>query len=69
MSTILVKYVTVSDFADELGVTRQRVHALIRRYGVNAEQVCVGGPFLIPRRELRKIPKNRPSGIHIGNRK
>ena len=52
---------TVAEAAKDLGVSVQRMHQLIRYYGVVVNRLTPRFT-LIPRKELRKIPKERPSG-------
>ncbi len=54
---------TVSEAAKTFGVTRQRMHMLIREYSLQTTQLhprCT----LVCKTELKKIPKERPVGIH-----
>lgn len=56
------EYLTVAEAAEQLNVSPQRVHALIRFYKVKVEQIAHGKLTLIPKSEFAKIPKKRPSG-------
>jgi len=66
---LLNECMTISEVAEKLGVTRQRVHALIRTYGVRV-QVINSRMFLIPKKEMKKIPsrdkrrKNNGRALH-----
>lgn len=54
---------TISEAARKYGVTRQRMHILIKDHGVNPVRLharCL----LVSERELRKIPRERKNGIH-----
>lgn len=58
----IANYYTVSEAAELFGVTRQRMHSLIKTYNVHVDKVsarlCV-----IPKSEIKKIPKDRPNGV------
>jgi excisionase family DNA binding protein len=55
---------TVAQAAELLGVSRQRVHQLIRFYALKVD--CVAGLLtLIPKKELAKIPTNRTNRTRI----
>jgi len=54
---------TVREASEQLGVTPQRVHALIRDYALEVTKVAEGRLFLIPQSELDKIPLERPNGV------
>lgn len=52
---------TVSEAAEKFGVSRQRMHVLIRNYKIKVEKV---GPIqLIEQKDLLKIPSHRPTGV------
>ena len=54
---------TVTDAAKVLGVSRQRMHILLKTYGV---RTLPAGPLkLIDLKELRKIPAVRPTGKKV----
>jgi hypothetical protein len=54
---------TISDAAKALGVSRQRMHVLIKTYAVQTTSV---GPIkLVDLKELRKIPAIRPTGKKV----
>lgn len=56
-------FYTVKDLCEMLGgISRQRVHALINQYDVQTERV--GRALLIPKKEAKKIPEERPNGLH-----
>jgi len=64
-------FLTVAELAELEGVTRQRVHQLIRTYGVKT--VKLGNRFMvIPLLELKKIPpaeeRERNNGVSIDKR-
>ena len=58
---------TVSEAAKKFGVCNQRMHQLIKAYGVKTLTVH-SRLKLIETKELAKIPKNRPDGVHIEKR-
>lgn len=53
---------TIAEAAKQFNVTRQRLHALIRDYGVATVRVTPR-LLLVPKSELKKIPKDRPNGV------
>lgn len=54
------KLLTMSEAAAKYCVSRQRMHVLCRTYNLSTEWI---GPMrVIPMSELKKLPKNRPSG-------
>ena len=57
----LDSWLTISMAADELNVTRQRMHVLVKTYGIQTQSID-GRVKLVNRRELDKIPKQRPPG-------
>lgn len=58
---------TMTEAAKQIGVSRQRMHELVIAYGLKVTEVNVGNiRKMIDKQELKKLPKNRPSGIHIG---
>lgn len=62
------RYATVSEAAAELGVSRQRVHGLIKS-GQLAAEVVHERLTIIPRDSLDAIKKaSRPHGVHIDKR-
>ena len=63
MPALKSNFYTVNDLREILGgISRQRVHVLIKAYGVQTERV--GRSVLISKREARKIPRDRPTGVH-----
>jgi excisionase family DNA binding protein len=70
MSTVLDgQYLTVSEAADELGLSRQRVHKLIVSGQLESEAIHER-LLVIPRKSLDAFKKlDRPSGLHIDQRK
>jgi hypothetical protein len=51
---------TISDAAKQFGVSRQRMHVLLKTYAVRTQAI---GPLkLVEKKELRKIPVIRPTG-------
>ena len=63
MSTVNTKNaITISQAAEQFGVSPQRMHQLIAAYEV--ETICVNPRLkLVEQKELRKIPEHRPTGI------
>lgn len=62
------KYRTVSEAAEELGITVQRVRQLIAAEQLDAEKVH-GRLWVIPTKELVKFGRiERPTGIHVDKR-
>lgn len=62
------KYVTVTEAAGELGVSRQRVHGLIKS-GQLTSEVVHGRLTVITRKSLDAIKKiERPRGVHVDKR-
>lgn len=64
-------FLTVAELADLEGVSRQRIHQLIRTYGVRT--VRLGPRFIvIPILELKKIPsaedRERLNGVSVDKR-
>lgn len=57
------KLFSVSELAAKLDVSTQRVHALIKSYGIEVRKLADGRLFLIPESEIGKIPKSRPNGV------
>ena len=58
---------TMTEAAKQIGVSRQRMHELVAIYQLKIEEVNVGNiRKMIDKKELKKLPKNRPSGVHIG---
>jgi len=68
MTNLSKNYVTVRQAAQLVGVSRQRIHVIIKTYNVQSERVD-GGPLMIPRPELKKIPKKRPTGKKLAAKK
>lgn len=67
MTTQLNKsYFTISQVAERLGVTHQRVHQLIRTYNVSCEKL--GAIKIISKAEMAKIPRKRPNGVNVGKK-
>ena len=64
----VANFLTMSEAADELNVTRQRLHQLVKAYGLTVEKVHVR-LTMIKRSELKKIPKNRPNGVRTSDSK
>jgi hypothetical protein len=62
------QFVTVSQAAQLIGVSRQRMHQLIFAYDLHAEVVGSGRVKVLHRKELRKIPSERPPGPKSGRR-
>lgn len=61
-------YVTVSEAAAELGISRQRVHGLIKSGQLVAESIH-DRLLAIPRKSLDAIKKvERPVGVHLDKR-
>jgi len=60
-------FLTITQAAELSGVSRQRMHQLVKLYGVPTHPV--GSQNLIYRPDLDKIPANRPSGVQISKRK
>ena len=60
-------YITVSEAATLFGVTTQGMHGIIKKYDVEVYEINPN-MFLVPKSELRKIPKERPTGVHIDKR-
>jgi hypothetical protein len=56
-------YLTVRDVATRLGVSKQRVHQLIRLYAVVTSKF--GNLVVIEKKELRKIPRKRSCSTRI----
>ncbi len=62
------KFVTVSEAAKELGLSRQRVHKLIQS-GQMASEVVHARMRAIPRKSLDALKKiDRPTGVHANKR-
>ncbi len=62
------QYVTVTEAAEELGLSRQRVHRLIQGGQLPAEQVH-DRLLVIPRSDLDRFKRvDRPNGLHIERR-
>jgi excisionase family DNA binding protein len=62
------KFVTVSEAAKELGLSRQRVHKLIQS-GQMASEVVHARMRVIPRKSLDALKKiDRPHGVHVDKR-
>ena len=59
----LQDYVTVREAAEMYEVTRQQMHNLIKIHKVKIRKFA-GSLMLISKKELKKVPKNRPVGIH-----
>lgn len=55
--------ITISEAAEKLGVSRQRMHVLCRTYQLKT--VPAGPIKVLDERELRKIPSERPTGKKI----
>lgn len=53
------KYLTISEFAKELGVTRQTVSRWIKGHKLSAEKI--GREVLIKKRELSRFPRHKLS--------
>ncbi len=63
------QYLTVSEAADELGLSRQRVHKLIQGGQLDAESIHER-LLVIPRVSLNDFKRiERPNGLHINQRK
>jgi hypothetical protein len=65
MATMIGDYLTVSELADQMGLTPQRVHVILRTYDVPTIR-----PHkrltLVPKAEAKKLLKlERPNGKHI----
>jgi excisionase family DNA binding protein len=60
-------YYTREQAAKLLGVTKQRVSQLVRAYDLTV--VFFGSMRLIPKKELRKLPKNRNNRTRIAEKK
>lgn len=54
------QYLSVTEAAETFCVSRQRMHVLLRTYNVETE--TIGNQKLVAKKELAKIPKNRPLG-------
>jgi excisionase family DNA binding protein len=69
MSTVLDgQYLTVSEAAEELSLSRQRVHGLIKSGQIPAETIHER-LLVIPRTALDRFKKlDRPAGLHISQR-
>lgn len=52
---------TVTEAAERLRVSRQRMHVLIKSYGIKTQNA--GPIMLIDEKDLSKIPSNRPTGV------
>ena len=61
MNKVLQNYLTVSQAADDFGVSRQRMHVLLRTYDVPFETLP-NGMKVMKRAALKRIPRDRPSG-------
>jgi excisionase family DNA binding protein len=61
---ITIPYLTVRQAAEKLGVSRQRVHQLIRIYSLQTEQID-GLLVMISKKELAKIPANRDCSTRL----
>ncbi len=62
------RYATVSEAADDVGVSRQRVHGIIKS-GQLAAEIVHERLKVIPRESLDAIKKvKRPRGVHIDKR-
>jgi len=61
---ITMPYVTVSQAAKKLGVSRQRMHKLLDIYGLRREFLTTR-MVLIPVEELKKIPRKRTVSTRI----
>ncbi len=62
------KFVTVAEAAEELGLSRQRVHKLIQS-GQVASEVVHARMRVIPRKSLDALKKTeRPHGVHLDKR-
>jgi len=56
-------YYTAKEAAKRLQVSKQRVHQLVKIYGLIVEKL---GPLtMIPKKELRKIPRKRSCSTRI----
>ncbi len=61
----ITNMLTITEAAQQIGVSRQRMHVLIKTYGLQTERA---GPIkMIARDELAKLPTNRPSGRKVTN--
>ncbi len=61
-------YATVTEAAAELGISRQRVHGLIKSGQLVAEAIH-DRLLAIPRKSLEAIKKvDRPVGVHVDKR-
>lgn len=54
---------TISEAAGRLGVSRQRMHVLVRTYNLKTEKV--GMMRRVEMKELKKIPSERPTGRKV----
>lgn len=62
----LKNMMTLTEAAKKIGVSRQRMHVLVRTYDLTTEKA---GPIrMLDAAELRKIPKNRPTGKKVSNK-
>ena len=62
------KFVTIAEAAEELGISRQRVHGLIQSKQLTSE-VVHARMRVIPRKSLDALKKiERPHGVHVDKR-
>ena len=57
----LADYLTLSELAADLGVSRKRAYQLLAIYKVPSTKLSTGA-LLISKRHVKRIPKIRPTG-------
>ena len=67
VNSIKKLYMTVQQAADKIGVSSSRMHVLIKTYDLETETFFGTKKFLL-KSELKKVPKKRPTGVHISNK-
>jgi predicted transcriptional regulator of viral defense system len=68
MQTSIENYITIREAAEIIGVTPQRFHKLISTYGLSVQKLTPR-MTLVAKREIKKIPTNRPSGRKLTAKK
>ena len=51
------RFLSVGDLSDHWGLTKQGVHARIKRFGLNTENRRVKGGFVFTREEIEEVDK------------
>ena len=60
-------FYTIPNAATKLGVTRQRMHELIKTYEIKTVKIH-NRARIVSEHELNAIPDSRPDGVHINRR-